>query len=92
MTMPLPHDQQRALEEITARARRIYRHALKMQTEQRALQLEQVAELYVDSKVVQSYTDMLWRQTSDTIRGRDAYAERSDPADDIDPEIQAEHD
>ena len=77
--MPLPRDQHRTLEEIVSRARRTYRQALKMQTEQ-AIDDDALATMYVDTALAAAYTEVLWRQSGDRAR-EEAHArhERADP-------------
>jgi len=89
--MPLPRDTHRALEEITSRARRIYRNALKMQTTHRLLADDALAEMYVDSRVVATYADLVWRQSGDAAR-EEYYAQRTEQPEPETPELQAEHD
>lgn len=89
--MPLARDQHRALQEITTRARRIYRNALKMQTDHLLLGADTLAEMYVDSKIVQTYTDLLWRHSGDEAREQHD-AQRTEQSGPTAPEIQAEHD
>jgi len=63
----LPPDQQRILAEIVTRSRRMYRAALKMQTDQ-TLATDALADLYVNSRLTASYADVLWTQSGETYR------------------------
>ena len=58
--MPLPRDQYAALAEIVFRARRMYRQALKMQTDG-IIPADKMADLYVDVQVCATYVEHLWR-------------------------------
>ena len=65
--MPLPRDQHRALGEIVSRARRTYRQALKMQTEQ-AIDDDALATMYVDTQLTAAYAEVLWKRSGDAAR------------------------
>ena len=67
--MPLERDQHRALNEIVIRTRRMYRAALKMQTDH-VMPDDKLADLYIDGQIVSTYTEMLWRQSGERARAR----------------------
>lgn len=67
--MPLPEDQRRALAEVVIRSRRMYRVALRMQTDD-AMADDRLADLYIDSQLVATYCELLWRQSGERYRAR----------------------